>query len=626
MFSFKSPWVYPLAACFLLIFLFAFRQNIDYDMGFHLRAGQWILQNHVFPQKDTFTFTSTQNDYQDPHWLYQVICYLLYLMGGYSAIGFLHLVLILAAFGLTLFRMSLAKVPLWLCVLLLLPAVLTTEIRFLDRPEIVSWALLILTLLVLDLRWNRQRNLLYLLPLFQLLWVNIEGLFILGWVVMGAYLFSGWFHERRLDRSLLKCGLFSMAAAFVNPYFWKGVLFPFRLFTTITSSNVFKQYISELQPPWSIVQDPSVPFLPAIPLYTYRVFGLLLLGVVWLAFRRRKIHELFLAGVFFGLSVAAIRNIPLFFWVTLPIAAASLFDLSTFQLFAQKRDLFLRHYKTLPLTVAFLIVLTAARVLTGGYYVSDRRMVHAGLGMDPQRFPIQAVDFMAQNGLNGRVLNDLSYGGWLDWKGPGPLFIDGRLEVMGEDLFTEYRKSFYPAQLEPLLTTRDVQMVLADHMMDTSWTSQLGTDPQWRLLYFDAASALYARKDYRPDLASTSWQALLNQWGLQASPPDSILTGLAGKPASPLADWFSGFVVAQDYPMPLFRLGAFAYENGQFDAARSFFLEMLRRTQGRYFEVYFNLGATYERLGRRDLALVCYQKALALNPAYAPARQKLGQL
>jgi tetratricopeptide (TPR) repeat protein len=75
--------------------------------------------------------------------------------------------------------------------------------------------------------------------------------------------------------------------------------------------------------------------------------------------------------------------------------------------------------------------------------------------------------------------------------------------------------------------------------------------------------------------------------------------------------------------MPLFRLGAFAYANSRFDAARDFFLEMLRRTSGKYYEVYFNLGATYERLNRPDLAKLCYQKAAELNPNDPRSRQKL---
>ncbi|HJT23723.1 MAG TPA: tetratricopeptide repeat protein, partial [bacterium] len=443
---------------------------------------------------------------------------------------------------------------------------------------------------------------------------------------MGAYLLSGWLHEKRLDKPLLKYSLLSCAATFLNPYFWRGVAFPLRIFTLLQGSNVFKQYISELQPPWAITQDPSAPFLPELPLNTYRVFSLVVLVVIWLSFQRRKIHELLLTGIFFGLSLVAVRNVPLFFWVTLPIAAAALFDLLTFYPFTKRLDSFLRSNKTLPILISILVLLTCARVLTRAYYISDRRMIHNGLGMDPWRFPIQAADYMAQNHLDGRLLNDMSYGGWLDWKGPAPVFIDGRLEAMGEGLFTRYRDSFYPGRLPSLLSDDGIQMVLADHMMDTAWTSQLGASREWRLLYFDAFSALYARTGYRAELPPTAWGQALAQWGLQTAPPDSILTDLADKPISPFSDWICAFVVPQDYPMPLFRLGAFAYENGQFDVARAFFLEMLRQTHGCYFEVYYNLGATYERLGHNDLAQICYERALALNPAYTPARQKLGRL
>jgi tetratricopeptide (TPR) repeat protein len=258
--------------------------------------------------------------------------------------------------------------------------------------------------------------------------------------------------------------------------------------------------------------------------------------------------------------------------------------------------------------------------------VSDRRNIHAGLGMDSEFFPSQAAEYMSQNKLDAPLLNDLSYGGWLIWKGPGPVFIDGRLEVMGESLFTEYRDSFYPGGLQRLFLSRDIHLVLANPMTDIPWTTQLMAMPGWRLLYFDAQDALYARADYRADLATTSWDSLLAQWGLTSPPPDSILTDLVKQGSGPFALWMDGFYTPRDYPMPLFRLGAFAYENGRFDVARSFLLEALRRSEGRYFEIYFNLGATYDRLQRPDLAALCYQKTLELNPDYAPARQKLNRL
>jgi tetratricopeptide (TPR) repeat protein len=624
--SFKSPWLYPLLACFLLAFLFAFRQNIDFDMGFHLRAGQWILQNHAFPQKDVFTYTVNQNDYIDLHWLYQVTCYLLYRLGGYAGISLFHLLLTLLAFALTVARMRLAHPPPWAYTLLLLPTLIATEIRFLDRPEILSWVLLVLTLLVLDLRLDHNRNFLYLLPLFQLLWVNIEGLFILGWVAMGAYLVTNWFNFKRFDRPLLKYTLASLTATFLNPYFLKGVAFPFVLFTRLQGASIFKHYISEFQSPWALAQDATLPFMPAWPIYTYRIFSLALLALIGLSYEKRKFHELFLVVAFFGLSVAAIRNCPLFFWIALPVAAAAVRDLLSSRPEAQAQSDRFSSLKSPAILAALLILLVGARVLTGAYFVSDRRVIHRGLGMDPGRFPIQAADYMAQNHLTAPLLNDLSYGGWLIWKGPSPVFIDGRLEVMQEGLFTQYRDSYYPGGLSALALRWNAPLVLFDHMMSTPWFTQLQSMPGWRLLYFDDVDALYARNDYRPDLKPIPWEDRLKEWGLGTPPSDSVVKDLAQQQRDPLADWLSGFFIPQDYPMPLFRLGAFAYENGRLDIARDFFLETLRRTSGRYFEVYFNLGVTYDHLEQKDLARICYEKTLELNPGYAAAAQKLDRL
>src|SRR5215469_10116156 len=97
----SDAWFYPLMACLLFFLLISFRKNIDYDMGIFLKAGQWIVQNHSVPQKDSFTFTVNDHDYLDAEWLYHVGCYLLYQVGGYAGLSLVHILLILAVGGLT---------------------------------------------------------------------------------------------------------------------------------------------------------------------------------------------------------------------------------------------------------------------------------------------------------------------------------------------------------------------------------------------------------------------------------------------------------------------------------------------------------------------------------------------
>lgn len=159
-----NPWFLALGACFLLLILFACRKDVDYDLGFHLRAGQWILQNHAFPSKDTFTYTVNQNDYIDLHWLYQVGIYLLFGLTGYAGLSVMNILLILTVFSLTVWRMRRTGCPDWALFFLVLPSVLCLEIRFIIRPEMVSWVLLAVTLLVLDSRWTKRANFLFFSP------------------------------------------------------------------------------------------------------------------------------------------------------------------------------------------------------------------------------------------------------------------------------------------------------------------------------------------------------------------------------------------------------------------------------------------------------------------------------
>ncbi|MGH7739563.1 MAG: tetratricopeptide repeat protein [bacterium] len=620
----SSPWIWPLAACFLLTALFACRKDFDFDLGFHLRAGQWIVQNHAVPRVDSFTYTVTTHPYIDMLWLYETACYGLQQWGGLVLVSVVHDLLILTAFMLLAVRLLKTGAPPGLTVLLFFPAILCCELRFLLRPEILSWIFLLLTLLVLDERKKLGRLPWIFLPLLQIIWVNTEGLFVLEWVVLGAYLVSDWIESGRPDRGLVRAFYLTVAAAFVNPYFLQGVLFPFTLLTHLEPYNVFHHFVAEFQSPWSVPRRQNVPFFPSLPLALYKIMSLGLLALIAMSFRKRKIHEWFLASAFFGLSVFSIRNIPLFFFVALPIGASCLKEFLRASLpWVQTLSAHLRSRPWAARVTTLFILLLALRVATQAYYVSDRRMVHNGFGMDEGQIPVKAVKFLDRYQLNGTLLNNQAFGSWLDWKGPGPVFIDGRLEVMGASFYTEYLHSYEPGGLKPLLQKYGIQLVLLDHMMDMPWVAQLQTLPDWRLIYFDDLSAIYARKGYAPQFAALNFRAALPAWGMATEPPDTILTNLRNVNRFPLADWMNGFGLIQNYPMPLMRVGTFAYENGQFEVARDFFLKALAQSQGKYYEIYYNLGAAYTRLGRSDLARLCYQKTLELDPSLAMAREKL---
>jgi hypothetical protein len=175
-----DPWIYSLAACFLLAALLGTRVLFDPDLGFHLKAGQWIVQNHQVPSKDTFTYTVSDHDYLDIQWLYQVLLYTLYCVGGYPLISLVNGISVLGLLFITWKRLKLTDAPRWMCVLLLTMVLLGIEIRFWGRPETLSCILMSLTLWILELWTKKEKNLLFLLPVIFMVWANIEGLFAVG--------------------------------------------------------------------------------------------------------------------------------------------------------------------------------------------------------------------------------------------------------------------------------------------------------------------------------------------------------------------------------------------------------------------------------------------------------------
>src|SRR2546421_11525267 len=57
----------------------------DSDIWWHLRGGQWILENGRVPDLDPFTFGSADKVWIDVHWSYEVVLALAHRCGGGGA-------------------------------------------------------------------------------------------------------------------------------------------------------------------------------------------------------------------------------------------------------------------------------------------------------------------------------------------------------------------------------------------------------------------------------------------------------------------------------------------------------------------------------------------------------------
>ncbi|MCH2572487.1 MAG: hypothetical protein MK103_14060, partial [Planctomycetes bacterium] len=184
------------------------------------------------------------------------------------------------------------------------------------RPEMFTLLFLMSFLLVL-FHAPRLPGLLWLLPFIQMLWVNFQGLFVFGPILVGAYFLDqivfvwryrhvskivadksvrgqGDYADHRLceqvgSLKLLLVCLLVLFACFVNPYTWQGALFPIQLFERVgTDHEFFKQRVGELRSIGDFLRDaPSMmqalanPYFAAIVITTVMMVASFVLRGFW---------------------------------------------------------------------------------------------------------------------------------------------------------------------------------------------------------------------------------------------------------------------------------------------------------------------------------------------------------
>lgn len=603
-FPLKSYWVGALIFIFALIAVFSFRTILDIDIGFHLRGGQWILENLKFHDKDVFTYTVNQNEYIALHWLYQVIIYSVFKISGYSSLTILNLVFILAAYFILYKILSEMQVPLWLSALLLFASVFVNEFRFIFRPEIITWLFFLCYIFILNKYYfQKQQKLLFLLPVLQLLWVNSHGLFIIGLFVIFCYWFDKLLSEKKNDKTLLKYFLFSLGASLLNPYFINGLLFPFYLATRLNKSNVFKILIGELKSPFEFGFSNN-PLFPVICAVIFYLFVALSVIAIIINLKKIKIHQYIIFAATLYIASSSIRNVPMFILYACMLIGFSL------SLFLKERKIFIG--KNISYALTSLIILfcigVSLRVYTGFYYSSDKRGDEFGAGINPIARPMASSDFLNYNKIDGRIVNDMLTGSWLMWKIPQPVFIDGRLEVMQEKFAYEYGGSFYEGNLSKLLAKYKADVLVFNYSVLTDWTKQIIKSDEWRLVHADETAAIYLRKGYREDLQKIKFPDISF---------DTLRTAdiLNKNIESNFNHWLKGFYTKSNYPevYSLTCLGYLAFMNGDLSISEKYYLAALDKTQNDYKAIYTFLSNVYDKLNDKQKKDICLEKIAQLS-------------
>ena len=472
----------------IALFTMAVRETLDPDMWWHLRTGEYILQNGI-PAQDVFTFTVPQNVWVTHEWLSQLIMWLVYLAGDLP--GLILFFAALIALTYWLLYLACAGRP-YLAAFIVLLAAITSAIVWGARPQIFNLLLTAVFILIVervkDGQWRVRA--LWWLPLLTLIWANLHSGYLLGVVLLGTYAVGGtaqrWLAaptEGTLGKTAASAGsmqavphLFgvtaaSFLAAAVNPSGVELWLYPF----LTLGSGPMQAYIQEWLSP-----DFHQP-------YFWPFAAMLALGVLGWVFQKERptITDLLL---FMGMGAAGLlsaRHIPLFAIVAAPTLARSWLRIGV-----DPKGL-IKDEKPLGSLFAVLNWLLLLLALATAVFWSISKISNNEAAI-AARYPVAAVDYLQETGLDeARGYNSYNWGGYLIWRGV-PVFIDGRADVYGDPFLLYYRRTFdvRPDWQEPL-DAYDVDYVLMEN--GSPLTAVLTVSPDWAQVYEDDLAQIFIR-------------------------------------------------------------------------------------------------------------------------------------
>ncbi len=544
---------------FVFAFLAAFHTLINADYWFHLRAGSDVAGGSI-PRVDSYSFPSSGRPYVDLHWLFQLFLYGIHQLGGVKLAIWVKAVLVGVTFVLVYFHAARQSAPGVAAVAAILGVVLASE-RFMVRPEIFTFLLLAVLLLVLQRYRDRPGSFVWWIPLLFVLWVNSEGIFVVGIGALGAHVLEQ-FRDRRLWLVLAA----SIVATLLNPFFVEGALHPLVLFTRIDGSiEIYSTTIGEFLSAF----DASVRH-PAAYLFPWYL-GLLALAL--LASRRPRISEIIIVAAFVFLSFKARRNLAILAIGTAPILARWLYlarEAAPISKILESAGPSARR----TLTGAFSIGFAAATVLYVFGIVTDRTYAAIesnrsfGAGLADIAFSPGAAAFLRETDPPQPIFSTLSVGSYLMGAAPEyPVFIDGRLEVHSTEHFDRYiRMLREPAVWESALTEFGFQTVVLDHGAASSLTSRMIRDGSWSLCYLDGQVIILVRRTPENEAYLAA-----NQLGAENIENTAAALKAAGPGAPPLLPPNPGpmstLFGSRSFPWAEISLGQFLFRIGAYDRA-----------------------------------------------------------
>lgn len=448
------------------------------DAWWHLAIGRQILATHSWPKVDIYSFTMPGSPWIASEWLGEVVMAAGWRIGGLQALMVL-LTALAGAVTLLLFYYSYLRsrnaTAAFLACAALLPL---AALSFPLRPQLLGYAFLVITLIALERFRQGGLKALWVLPPIFLIWVNTHGNFVLGFLILGVYLASGFWSFRVAGlyaeqwtptqrRQLELTFLFCLIASILTPYGTRLAAYPFEM--------------RFLQPITFKVVTEWLPLPLANLCGGIFIASLVIFCIAFLTSRLPcRLSDFVLLAFAAGETFLHSRFILLFVPVFAPLLA---------EIFAQWLP---KHQTQENRALANALVTAGIAIAIIGLFPSKSKLQKAVKLTEP----VEAASFISSHSGLGRMFTYYDWGSYLVFAlgSARKVFMDGRLDLFeGSGVFQDY--------LTVLWARRGTQAMLRKYNIRSCLTTRgsalatlLAASPQWEEIYHDQMSVIFIRR------------------------------------------------------------------------------------------------------------------------------------
>ena len=475
----KSKDFLYLGLVLLVILTIAFLLPVEpNDYWWYVRIGGDTLKSGAIPKIDTLSYTQAGQPVIYHSWLSAILLTLINRWGGISLTVLVRGLVLSMSYGTLFVITRQAGSGLKTTSLIILLAALTTSNNWSVRPQLFTYALFALSVMIL-LRWSKRPRTrsIWLLPIISLVWVNLHGSFVMLFLLAGACVIFSKGDRRMLAISLGLSLLFSL----INPRglgAWQYVIQSL----SAPSSQIFSM---EWSPPVNIGWQ------------MHLFFGWLLLTIPLVAISPHKLTGLEWAWLLgFGLLALSGQRYVIWFIFVLSILCASLLT-SLLEWFNSRRQ-------TKPAQTGIKIV----NVSLGIFFTLMPLTLLPGVRVawwpdSPPALvdtPEQAVHWLENNPtIPGPLWSDVGYSSYMEYALPErPVWNDTRFEVYPAYQWERYQAISSGAwNWQTILDEEGINLLVISKINQADLISALQTSTAWVQLYADDEAVIYQRSRER---------------------------------------------------------------------------------------------------------------------------------